>query len=40
MADLGGGLHDTITSPRIAEDFRSLPEQILERVRALEEKAV
>jgi hypothetical protein len=28
-------LHDTITAPKIAENFSSTPEQLLERVRSL-----
>jgi hypothetical protein len=35
LADLGGALHDTIYAPHIAKHFESLPEQLLERVRAL-----
>lgn len=35
LGDLGGALHDTISSPRIAETCESLPEQLLGRVRAI-----
>lgn len=37
LADLGGALHDTHTSPDIAENFCSTPRQLLERVRKVEE---
>jgi hypothetical protein len=40
MADIGGALHDTMASPHIAKNFESLPEQLLQRVQALEERAV
>lgn len=33
IGDIGGTLHDTISHPKIAENFDSLPEQLLERVR-------
>ena len=33
--DLGGALHDTIPAPEIAENFDSIPEILLERVRKL-----
>jgi hypothetical protein len=33
IGDMGGALHDTISSPEIARNFDSLPEQLLERVR-------
>jgi hypothetical protein len=36
MDDLGGVLHDTVYAPHIAQHFESLPEQLLQRVRALE----
>ena len=32
FADLGGALHDTVSSPAIAENFESTPEQLLQRV--------
>ncbi|HKR28591.1 MAG TPA: hypothetical protein VJS11_14100 [Acidobacteriaceae bacterium] len=35
MARMGEALHDTVTSPDIAENFDCLPEQLLERVRGL-----
>ncbi len=35
MDDLGGVLHDTVYAPHIAQNFESLPEQLLHRVRAL-----
>ena len=34
--DIGGALHDTIAHPEIAENFNSLPEQLLHRIRNLE----
>lgn len=33
IADMGGALHDTITSPEIAYNFDSTPEQLLARAR-------
>ncbi len=33
LFDLGSTLHDTISTPGIAENFASTPEQLLERVR-------
>jgi len=33
--DMGGALHDTHTSPEIAENFESTPQQLLKRVRKL-----
>lgn len=35
LDDLGGVLHDSVYAPQIARAFESLPEQLLERVRAL-----
>jgi len=35
LFDIGGTLHDTVSAPRIAENFQSTPEQLLLRVRAL-----
>lgn len=35
LHDLGATLHETIYAPRIAANFSSLPEQLLERVFAL-----
>lgn len=35
LDDLGGVLHDSIYAPHIAQHFQSLPEQLLQRVRAL-----
>jgi hypothetical protein len=29
-------LHDTVYAPKIAENFETLPEQLLERVRRIE----
>ena len=42
LSDLGGALHDTVKAPHVAENFSSLPEQLLARVRAIElpERAV
>lgn len=34
FADLGGGLHETVAAPDIAEALQATPEQLLERVRA------
>jgi len=36
LALLGETLHDTVKSPKIAENFGCLPEQLLERVRRLD----
>ena len=36
LDDLGGVLHETVYAPHIAKTFESLPEQLLQRVRALE----
>jgi hypothetical protein len=36
LDDIGGILHDTVSSPHIAMNFESTPEQLLERVRRLE----
>lgn len=33
---MGGALHDTVSSPHIAENFGSLPEQILAQVNRLD----
>lgn len=35
LADMGGALHDTVSSPEIARNFDSLPEQLLDRIRRL-----
>jgi hypothetical protein len=35
LANIGDALHDTVLAPHIAENFGSLPEQLLERVRQL-----
>ena len=35
LSDLGGTLHDTVYAPHIAANFESLPEQLLQRLRAL-----
>ena len=35
LDDMGGTLHETIYAPQIAGNFQSLPEQLLERVRAI-----
>jgi len=32
---MGQALHDTVKTPKIAENFDCLPEQLLERVRRL-----
>jgi hypothetical protein len=34
LADMAGALHDTVSSPRIAANFASTPEQLLARLRA------
>lgn len=34
FADLGGGLHEAVAAPDIAEALQATPEQLLERVRA------
>jgi hypothetical protein len=36
FSDMSGTLHDAIYAPGIAENFSSLPEQLLERVRHVE----
>ena len=36
MAMMGEALHDTVTSPAVAENFGCLPEQLLERVKRLD----
>lgn len=36
IADMGHFLHDAVTSPNIAKDFGSLPEQLLERAKQLQ----
>jgi hypothetical protein len=35
LEDLGGCLHDTVSSPQVARDFESTPEQLLNRVRGI-----
>jgi hypothetical protein len=35
LFDMGATLHDTHTSPQIAENFESTPSQLLDRVRKL-----
>jgi hypothetical protein len=35
LCDTGGQLHDTISAPGVAQNFESLPEQLLQRTRAL-----
>jgi hypothetical protein len=35
LDDLGGVLHDTFYAPHIAQNFDSLPEQLLQRVRSI-----
>ncbi len=42
LADMGGALHDSVKAPHVAENFDSLPEQLLARVRAIQlpERAV
>lgn len=34
--DTGGQLHDSISAPSLAQNFESLPEQLLERTRELD----
>ncbi len=36
LGDLGGALHDTVKYPKIAENFESTPEQLLDRVRRIQ----
>ena len=36
LDDMGGCLHDTVSAPEIAENFDSIPEQLLVRVRKVE----
>ena len=35
LEDMGGALHDTVSSPDIARNFESTPEQLLARAREL-----
>jgi len=35
LADMAGALHDTISTPNVAENFESTPEQLLARLRAV-----
>jgi hypothetical protein len=35
VGDIGGSLHDTVIAPKIANDFQSTPEQLLERLQAI-----
>jgi hypothetical protein len=35
LDDVGGVLHDTVHAPHIAKHFESLPEQLLQRIRAI-----
>ena len=35
LSDIGGLLHDAVSAPEIADNFDSLPEQLLARTRAL-----
>lgn len=34
LADMAGALHDTVSSPKVARNFESTPEQLLARLRA------
>ncbi|MGZ3373147.1 MAG: hypothetical protein ACXU9Z_07635 [Gemmatimonadaceae bacterium] len=36
LGDIGGGLHDTVSAPDVAENFESTPEQLLERLERLD----
>jgi len=38
LADISGALHDAIKVPKVAKNFDSLPEQLLERVRNIKLK--
>jgi hypothetical protein len=38
VEDMAGALHDTVSHPEVAENFYSLPEQLLERLRNVEIK--
>jgi hypothetical protein len=38
LDDVGGVLHDTIYAPHIAQHFQSLPEQLLQRVRNIDDR--
>jgi hypothetical protein len=40
LDNIGGVLHDTVYAPHIAGHFESLPEQLLQRVRAIASEAV
>jgi hypothetical protein len=40
LGDMGGALHDTIRTPKMAENFDSTPEQLLDRLRAFRRRAV
>lgn len=39
FADLGGGLHEAVAAPDIAEALQATPDQLLERVRAAAPRA-
>ncbi len=39
LAMMGEALHDTVPTPKIAENFDCLPEQLLDRVRRLKDSA-
>jgi hypothetical protein len=36
LGDIGGGIHDTVSAPEVAENFESTPEQLLERLERLD----
>jgi hypothetical protein len=36
LGDIGGGLHDTVSAPDVADNFESTPEQLLERLERLD----
>lgn len=40
LADIGGALHDTVAAPKVAANFDSTPEQLLERIRAFRRRGV
>ena len=40
LADMAGALHDTVSSPAVALNFESTPEQLLQRLDVSRENAV
>ena len=38
LGDMAGALHDSVSHPEIAENFESTPEQLLKRLKEIDEK--